>query len=470
MLTEEEEIIEKKAVPRFLLLALYLAFLALDCFLLFKSKFSYRVCAKPLLIPILASYLFVRRPRLVGIIKQDKELNLLLIGLSISWLSDILAVTANFWLLTFSTFLYLVIYPIYLLLFFRLWKKFLPAKDLYNKNMTGLITMISAIAVITFFLLKVLNIYIEWINVPLFFHGLVLALLISLVVSMIKIPNLKPYIYLPILAVTCMLMANVAYAYTIFKAINKIRQLFCLTALANGMSQLLMVICVLRFIKEKKLTRPRTSRIKAKTVGSDGVANNSFNFDSVLAELKSQYNNLPKEAKGFLQNGLIILSLYLIGDYFLFNTNYWLNRDLTFITTDFTTTALNWFYKIGFILKSNAAIGNCEIYYLGTQKVLLVSNGCNASKLYVFYLGFLFCLPGGAIKKWLYGVIGVVTIFCLNIGRCFALTWLSINRPELTDFAHHYAFTFFVYSAIFFLFWNFLQINDRIKEGHAVKS
>ena len=448
MLTEEE-IIEKKAVPRILLLILYLTFLALDSSLLYNGKFSYRVCAKPLLMPILAYYLFLRRPRLVGIIKQDKELNLLLLGLAISWVSDILAVTANFWLLTFSTFLYLIIYPIYLLLFFRLWKRFLPSKELFANNKLGLITLICAISAISTFLLKVLNISIEWINLPLFFHALVLASLIFVVISMVKIPTLQLYIYLPIIAVTGMLMANVAYAYTIFKAIYKLRQLFCLTALANGASQLLMVICVLRFIKEKKLTRPRTGRKKREYQ------------ELQINELKSQIRNLPKEAKTFLIKSVIIFLLYLVGDYLFLNSNNWVNHELTYLTTNFTTKTLNWMYHNGFSMKSNVVGGACEIYLSGIQKVLLISDGCNAFKLYVFYTGFLLCLPGTGMKKLLYGISGIITIFILNIGRCFALTWLNINRPDYTDFAHHYAFTFIVYTAIFLFFRHFLKGNDN---------
>ena len=270
-------------------------------------------------------------------------------------------------------------------------------------------------------------------------------------------------------------MANAFYAYPIFNAFIRLRQLFALTALANGVSQFLMVITVLKFIKLKKLTRARTGRVKSKLENNLKSRLDAFltDFLSVdrgrfISEMKNQIKSLPVEAKSFFKKGFIILGLYLIGDYFLFNTNYWVNRDITYLTTDITTKTLNWLYKIGFSLKANGAIGNGEIYYLGTQKVMLISNGCNAFKLHIFYLGFLFCLPGKVIRKLLYGVVGIVTIFYLNIGRCFTLTWLNINRPEFTDFAHHYAFTFIVYSVIFLFFWIFLNRNDS-KKDHKEK-
>ena len=456
----EREIADRKILKRTILVIAYFLFLFADCYLLYKGNFSDRFLCKPILMPILIIYLFTRKTRLAGTIIRDQEFSLLLLTLFISWVSDILAVTSNFWLLTLSIALYLVIYPLYLLLFIRLWQRFQPIQTLFKSNYIGGITLVSSLICVVFFFQEGLELDFQSVYVPLYFNGIVLVCLLFLAVSMFKIETLQSSVIFFLLAVIFIFVANLTYAYTIFKAINKLQQLFVIIALAHGLSQFLILTSVIRFIKVKKLEK--TSERKNLMINPTlEIPETNKQFVSVgilnFRKLILFYGQLPATAKTFVLKSLILIGLYLVGDTFLFNTNYWLNNDLTFLTTNLTTKSLNSFYKSGFSIKPNFAVGVCDIYYLARQHVLLVSDGCNAFKLYIFYIGFLICLPGVWKKKVIYALIGVALIFCLNIARCYALTWLNMNMPQFTNFAHHYAFTFIVYSAIFCLFLAYLK-------------
>ncbi len=456
----EGEIGDRKILKRRILVIAYFLFLFADCFLLYKGNFSDRFFSKPILMPVLIIYLFIRKTRLVGTIIRDRDISLLLIILFISWFSDILAVTSNFWLLTSSLVLYLVIYPLYLLLFIRLWQRFESIKVLFKSNYIGVLTLVSSLVALVFFFDDVLKIDFQAIYFPLYLNGVILVSFLSFAISMFKIKRLQSTVIILAFAIFFAIVANVTYAFTIFKAINKLQQLFVIIALAHGLSQFLILASVLRFIKLKKQERifEKNSEIitstpivqeKSRLLVSGGI----LNFEILV----SMYKQMPLNARSFVLKSLILISLYLIGNFFLFNTNFWLNNDLTLLTTSLTTKSLNYFYKTGFALKPNFSEGVCDVYYLANQHVLLVSDGCNAFKLYIFYLGFLICLPGKWLKKIIYAPIGIALIFLLNIVRCFALTWLNMNMPHFTNFAHHYAFTFIVYSAIFCLFFAYLK-------------
>jgi exosortase/archaeosortase family protein len=121
---------------------------------------------------------------------------------------------------------------------------------------------------------------------------------------------------------------------------------------------------------------------------------------------------------------------------------------LTNTTTNVTVILLNQLYRPGFAGRAYAEAPGTKITLYG-NKVIYIADGCNALELYVLFTGFLFCLPAGAGRMAIFAAAGMAAIFVLNISRCYALTWMVLNRPGWVDFAHHYVFTLIVYACIF---------------------
>ena len=176
----------------------------------------------------------------------------------------------------------------------------------------------------------------------------------------------------------------------------------------------------------------------------------------LINNIKRQYEEVPIFLRKFAIKALILWGIFSIVNHFIFIPGFWLNSYLTFITTNVTTTSLNHFYHPGF-MSTPAESGFQEVYF-GTLRVLYITDGCNALTLYQAYLCFFLCVPGKLVRKLFFAILGLTVIFILNIIRCYALTWLNLNKPEWTDFAHHYAFTFIVYSFIFILCVSYLRV------------
>ncbi len=87
---------------------------------------------------------------------------------------------------------------------------------------------------------------------------------------------------------------------------------------------------------------------------------------------------------------------------------------------------------------------------MNNRRVIFIAYNCDALELYLMYAGFLYCIPTTKKRFFVFAGIGVLTIFILNVLRCFILTLLNFNKPEWFGFAHHYAFSLVVYAFIFF--------------------
>ena len=175
-----------------------------------------------------------------------------------------------------------------------------------------------------------------------------------------------------------------------------------------------------------------------------------------INNVTKQYEAIPPILRRFAIRAIILWIIITLANHFLFVQGHWPNRDLTFLTSDVTAKTLNLFYEPGFVT-TPLEYGFQEIYF-GSTRVLYITDGCNALLLYQAYLCFFLCVPGALGRKLLFAILGIATIFILNIIRCFSLTWLNMNKPEWTDFAHHYAFAFIVYAFIFILCVSYLRV------------
>ena len=176
----------------------------------------------------------------------------------------------------------------------------------------------------------------------------------------------------------------------------------------------------------------------------------------LIRYVTDEWQQLPIVVKRFSIRAIALLLFWYIGYRCIIKPDARIDSSLTKVTTQAITYSLNKYYKEGFSMTPQMDSSNqhsfSQIIYYQNSYALLISHPCNGLNLFLLYLGFLFCVPGSIIKKSIFSIVGLVFIFILNIFRCCALAWLNLNKPEWTEFAHHYAFTAIVYVFIF-LFW-----------------
>ncbi len=92
-----------------------------------------------------------------------------------------------------------------------------------------------------------------------------------------------------------------------------------------------------------------------------------------------------------------------------------------------------------------------------------IGDSCNAVDLFALFICFLIAYPVGKwLYKLLYGILGVISIYVLNLLRIIALLFIQKHFPQSLDFNHTYTFTILMYCFIFMLWM--LWINNFSKK------
>jgi exosortase family protein XrtF len=92
---------------------------------------------------------------------------------------------------------------------------------------------------------------------------------------------------------------------------------------------------------------------------------------------------------------------------------------------------------------------------------IFILDGCNGLELYVLYVGFILCFPFKNNSTLKYIVLGLLSIFLLNLLRCTVLSYLKFHKVSYFDIIHHYIFTITVYSFICALWYRYITENLR---------
>ena len=193
----------------------------------------------------------------------------------------------------------------------------------------------------------------------------------------------------------------------------------------------------------------------------------SIKSATLFKTIEKEWRQIPVVVRQFLVRALLLLAFWFVGYTCFLKPNASLDNWLTKVTAQTTTGCLNKFYTKGFTLSPEANFEDginasiAQFIYLHDKFALLITLGCNGFDVYATFIGFLICVPGAVYRKMQYITVGIVCIFILNVLRCYLLAWLNLNKPEWTDFAHHYAFTTIVYAFIFFLWVLFMKKTKR---------
>jgi len=182
----------------------------------------------------------------------------------------------------------------------------------------------------------------------------------------------------------------------------------------------------------------------------------------IPASIKQAYSDVPVGIRLFAKKALILLAAWLLLYYLVLRPTRVPDSWLTNVTAKTTVATLNGLYKPAFSSEDTYRMQDGEknfgtLIAFNNSPTLFIADACNAFDLYVLFIAFLICLPTTAKRMFTFSLIGIAGIFVLNIARCFALAWLTLNKPSWVDFAHHYAFTLIVYSLMFLGWVNYAK-------------
>jgi exosortase/archaeosortase family protein len=107
------------------------------------------------------------------------------------------------------------------------------------------------------------------------------------------------------------------------------------------------------------------------------------------------------------------------------------------------------------------------IVFLGPNRLIGIADGCNGLNLFVLFIGFIVVYPSKFNLKLIYSVVGILAIMLLNIARCAGLGLIHNSYPSMTDFAHHYAFKIITYLAIFYMWYWYVKLTNKIEANYA---
>lgn len=167
-------------------------------------------------------------------------------------------------------------------------------------------------------------------------------------------------------------------------------------------------------------------------------------------------NTIPKEVRFFLKRAFIAFIIWKLLYHLILNKIGFPNNQLTAFTAWGTTNLLSLFYPHSLFSYQNGVsvkdvVGLGSLLFMDNRLILRIFPACNALELFILYIGFLFCFPSKYYRRLIFSVVGIVTIYIINIFRNAGIAFLIIEHKSWVDFAHHYVFKIIVYGFIFFM-------------------
>ena len=87
-------------------------------------------------------------------------------------------------------------------------------------------------------------------------------------------------------------------------------------------------------------------------------------------------------------------------------------------------------------------------------------DGCTGISAIGLFLGFIWAYPGQNRSRVYYSLMGIATIYLVNILRIATLMLMQEWAPQFFDFTHDYSTTTIFYLVIFFLWMLWVRIAD----------
>ncbi len=92
---------------------------------------------------------------------------------------------------------------------------------------------------------------------------------------------------------------------------------------------------------------------------------------------------------------------------------------------------------------------------LNGKFIARITEGCNALSVMILFVSFVAAFSGNFKKTLLFIILGLISIYVLNVIRICLLIVLSYNFPQYTRFLHGTFFPLMIYGYVFILwiFW-----------------
>lgn len=93
-----------------------------------------------------------------------------------------------------------------------------------------------------------------------------------------------------------------------------------------------------------------------------------------------------------------------------------------------------------------------------------INYGCLGFGVFSFWAAFVLAFPKPIKQKIKFLIIGLLTIFSLNVFRLVVLTILTVEIPNEIEYFtyHHDAFNFFVYLILFIMIYYWVKRNNFV--------
>jgi exosortase family protein XrtF len=117
----------------------------------------------------------------------------------------------------------------------------------------------------------------------------------------------------------------------------------------------------------------------------------------------------------------------------------WITQQVSFLLSFFDPGI----HAVGVPGSGNVAIDN------SMHRVLLVFEGCNGLNVMIVFVCFLAAFRGNIKSTLLFAVMGIATIYFLNLGRVATLYFIAEAFPQYLYFFHKYLLTGVLYMFVF---------------------
>jgi exosortase family protein XrtF len=121
-----------------------------------------------------------------------------------------------------------------------------------------------------------------------------------------------------------------------------------------------------------------------------------------------------------------------------------------------TKAVANQTYVLGQFLGIDTYIGQHESelsmkFFVGNVYALRIVEGCNSVGVIILFLAFIIAFSGSLKATVIFGIIGSVIIYVVNLFRILILGVLLSKYPEHLYFMHSILFPAIIYGATFIL-------------------
>ena len=104
-------------------------------------------------------------------------------------------------------------------------------------------------------------------------------------------------------------------------------------------------------------------------------------------------------------------------------------------------------------------------FYIGDVYAARVVEGCNAISVIILFLTFIIAFSGRVLTTVIYGIVGAIIIYVMNIVRVFVLSMLMYKYPEYQYFLHNLLFPAIIYGTTFLLWIIWVKQFSYLKKG-----